>query len=71
MYVFGSGPGVRFGGERVRGLGVGFTNRVGVGTVGVWDVGLYLGCGGVGDVGGERVGDLEQGLEECGVVMSV
>ena len=63
MYVFGSGwRGV--GGERVewmRGLRLGFTNPVG--TRGVLDVCLCFGCGGVGDVGGEWVGDLDQGLE--------
>ena len=35
----------------MRGLGLGFTNPVGTG--GVLDVCLYLGCGGVGGVGGE------------------
>ena len=38
----------------MRGMGLGFTNSVG--TVGVLDVCLYLGCGGVGGVGGEWVG---------------
>ena len=36
--------------ECVRGLGFGFTNPVG--TRGVWDMCLSLGCGGVGGVGG-------------------
>ena len=36
--------------EWVRGLGLGFTNPVGRG--GVWDVGMCLGCGGVGGDGG-------------------
>ena len=35
MYVFGSG-GVGEGGEWMRGLGLGFTNPVGIG--GVWEV---------------------------------
>ena len=43
---------------------MGFTNPVGAG--GVLDV--CLGCSGVG---GERVGGLDQGLEEWGGVMSV
>ena len=30
-----------------------------------------LGCGGVGGANGDRVGDLNQGLEEWGGVMSV
>ena len=38
----------------VRGLGLGFT--IPVGTGGVLDVCLCLGCGGVGSVGGECVG---------------
>ena len=37
----------------MRGLGLDFTNPVGTG--GVLDVCLYLGCGGVGGVGGEWV----------------
>ena len=37
-------------GERMRGLGLGFTNHVG--TWGVFDVCLCFGCGGVGGVGG-------------------
>ena len=44
----------------MRALGLGFTNPVG--TEGVLDVCLCLGCGGVG-VGGEWVGGLDQGLE--------
>ena len=36
--------------ERMRGLGLGFTNPVGTG--GVLDVCLSFGCGGVGGVGG-------------------
>ena len=35
----------------IRGVGLGFTNPVGTG--GVLDVCLYLGCGGVCGVGGE------------------
>ena len=44
------------GGEWMRELGLGFTNHVGVG--GVLDVCLCFGCGGVG---GDWVGDLDQG----------
>ena len=51
------------------GLGLGFTNRVGTG--GVLDVCLCLGCSGVGDADGEWVGDLDQGLEEWTGVMYV
>ena len=57
MYVFGS---VRRC-EWMRGLGLGFTNPVGIG--GVLNVCLCFGCGGVGGVGGELVGRLDQGLE--------
>ena len=64
MYVFGSGRRGWRGGERMRGLGLGFTNPVGTG--GVLDVCLFFGWGGVG---GEWVGGLDQGLE--GAVMSV
>ena len=46
MYVFGSERRVMRGGEWMRGLGLGFTNPVGTG--GVLDVCLYLGCSGVG-----------------------
>ena len=42
------------GGEWMRGLGLGFTNPVGTG--GVLDVCLCLGCSDVGGVGGEWVG---------------
>ena len=52
------------GGEGVEwmiGLGLGFTNPVGTG--GVLDVRLCLGYGGVG---GEWVGDLDQGVEGWG-----
>ena len=41
------------------------------GNGGVSDVRLYLGCSGVGSVGGERVGRLDQGLEGRASVMSV
>ena len=52
-------------GEWMRGLG--YTNPVGT-----WGVlGLCLRCGGVGGVGGEWVGGLDQGLEAWGGVMSV
>ena len=47
----------------------GLTNHVR--TEGVLDVCLYLGCGRVGDVGGEWVRDLDQGLERWGGVMHV
>ena len=53
MYVFGSGWRRRRGGEWMRGLGFGFTNPVGTG--GMFNVCLCLGCGGVG---GEWVGGL-------------
>ena len=49
------------GGEWMRGLGLDFTNSVGTG--GVLDVCLCFGCGGMGGVGGEWVGGLDQGLE--------
>ena len=55
MYVFGSGRRGWRGGEWMRGLG--FTNPVGTGEV--LDVCLCFGCGGVGGVGREWVGDLE------------
>ena len=42
-------------------MGLGFTNNVGTG--GVLDVCLCLGCGGVGGVGRECVGGLDHGLE--------
>ena len=54
------------GGEWMRELGLGFTNPVGTG--GVLDVCLCLGCGGVGGVGGEWVRGLDQGLEGWGGV---
>ena len=41
------------GGEWMRGLGLGFTNPVG--TEGVLDVCLCLGCSGMGGVCGERI----------------
>ena len=44
----------------MRGLGLGFTNPVGTGRV--LDVCLCLGSGGVGGVGGEWVGGLDQGM---------
>ena len=56
-------------GEWMRRLGLGFTNPVE--TVGVLDVCLYFGFGGVGGVGREWVGGLDQGLEGWGGVMSV
>ena len=66
MYVFGSGRCWWRGDDWMRGLGLGFTNPVG--TRGVLDVCLCFSCGGVG---GEWVGGLDQGVEGCGVVMSV
>ena len=57
------------GGEWMRGLGLGFTYPVGTG--GVLDVCLCLGCGDVGGVGEEWVWGLDQGLEGWGGVMSV
>ena len=48
-------------------LSLGFTNPAGTG--GVLDV--CLGRGGVGSVGGEWIGGLEQGLDGWGGVMSV
>ena len=51
MDVFGSGRCGWRGGEWMRELGLGFTNPVG--TVGVLDMCLCFGCGGVG---GEWVG---------------
>ena len=50
------------GGEWMRGwgLGLGFSNPVG--TEKVLDVCLCFGCDGVGDVGGECVRCLDQGL---------
>ena len=48
--VFGSRRRVWRGGEWIRGLGLGFTNHVG--TRGVFDLYLCLGCGGVGSLGG-------------------
>ena len=69
MYVFGSGGvGVEVG-EWMRGLGLVFINPVRTG--GVFDVCLCVGCGSVGDVGGEWVGDLGQGLHGWSGVMSV
>ena len=61
MYVFGSGwGGARYEVWGLRGFGMGFTNPVG--TWGVLDVCLCLGCGGVGGVGGAWVSGLIQGL---------
>ena len=48
----------------MRGLGLGFTNPVRTG--GVLDVSLCLGCSGVGGDG-----DLDQGVDGWGDVMSV
>ena len=63
MYVLGSGRRGWRGGERMRGLGLGFTNSVGTGKV--LDVCLCFGWGAVGGVSGEWVGGLDQGLEGC------
>ena len=54
MYVFGSGRREWRRGEWMIGLGLGFTNPVGTG--GVLDVCLCLGCGGVGGYGWCRCG---------------
>ena len=69
MYVFGSRRCGWRGGEWMRDLGLGFTNPVG--TCGVLDICLCFGCGGVGGVCGEHVGDLDQGQERWGGVMSL
>ena len=61
MHVFGSGW------CGCRELGLCFTNPVG--TVGVLDVCLCFGCGGVDGVGGEWVGGLDQGREQWGGVI--
>ena len=53
----------------MRGLGLYFTNPVG--TEGVLDLCLCLGCGGVGGVCGKRVWGLDHGLEGWRGVMSV
>ena len=53
----------------MRELGLGFTNPVGTG--GVLDVCMRLGCGGVSSVGGEGVRGLRQGLGGWCVVVSV
>ena len=58
MYVFDSEKEVW--GELDRGLGLGFINPVGTG--GMWDGYLCLGCGDVGVVCGEWVDDLVQAL---------
>ena len=54
-------------GEWIRGLGLGFTNPVR--TKGMLN--MCLCCGGVGDVCGEWLGDLDQGLDGWGGVMPV
>ena len=56
-------------GEWTRGLGLVFTNPVGTG--GVLDVCLCLGCGGVVGVGGKCARGLDQGPEGWGSAMSV
>ena len=69
MYVFGSGRcGWRVG-EWMRELSLGFTNPAVTG--GVLDMCLCFGWGGVGGVGGNWVGGLDQGRERCGGVMFV
>ena len=60
---------VKRGAEWMRELGLGFTNFVGTG--GVLDMCLCFSCGGVGGIGGEWVGGLDQGRERWGGVMSV
>ena len=67
--MFVRGVGGEGGGEWMRELGLGFTNSVGTGRV--LDMCLYFGCGGVGGVGGEWVGGLDQGRERWGGVMFV
>ena len=57
------------GGEWMRGLGLGFSSPVGTG--GVLDVCLCLGCVGVGGVDGEWIWGLDHGLEGWCGVMSV
>ena len=47
--------------EWIRRLVLGYTSPVGTG--GVLDVCLYLGCGGVGGLGGELIRSLDQDLE--------
>ena len=61
--MIGSGWLERRVGEWVSGLVLGFTTPVGTG--GMLDMCLCLGCGGVG---GEWVGGLDQGLEGWGVL---
>ena len=67
--VYGSGWRGWRAGEWMRGLGLGYTNPVWTG--GVLDVCQCLGCRGMGGVGGECVGCLDQDLEGWGGVMSV
>ena len=57
------------GGEWMRGLGLGVTNRVRTG--GVLDVCLCFSCGGVGGEGGKWVGGLNQGLRctQCSILL--
>ena len=50
-------------------IGFGLYHSCGAGRV--WDMCLCLGYGGVGGVGGEWVGGLDQGRERLGGVMSV
>ena len=65
--MFGSGRLGRWGGEWIRGLGLGFINPVGAWRV--LDVCLCLGCGGVD--GREWVRGLYQGRERWGGVISM
>ena len=55
--------------EWMRGVSLGFTYPVGTG--GVLNACLRLGCGGLGGVGGKSVWGLDQGLEGWGDVMSM
>ena len=69
VYALGSGRRGWRGGDRMRGLGLGFTNPVVTG--GMLYLCLCLGCGGVGGVSGQLVRGLDQGLEGWDGVMSV
>ena len=57
--------------EWIRELGFEFTNHMGTGGVLYVYLGLGLGFGGVGGVGGEWVGSLDQSMKRCGGILSV